>query len=96
MSSAKRLSHLPAPMSTVPAGIPLLSSELFHQLGWDDLSESVKDAIRPDLTAYTACLIDERPINAAQEQRRRRILYWVECLRNGWCSEQTALSALAD
>lgn len=83
-------------MSTVPAGIPLLSSELFHLLGWEDLSDQVKETIRPDLSAYMACLLDEQPINAEQEQRRRRILYWVECLRNGFCSEQTALSALAD
>ena len=97
MSTAYRLATTPSQsLTAVPAGVPLLSSELYHLLGWDDLSPSLKSAVETDIHEYIAALINEEPIVAAQEQRRRRILYWIDAYRSGWCSEQTALSALAD
>jgi len=81
---------------SVPAGVPLLTSELYHLLGWGDLSPAIKKVVEPDIHDYVSTIINEEPVVAAQEQRRRRIVYWIDAYRSGMCSEQTALSALAD
>lgn len=97
MSSAPRLqAYTSSRLTRVPAGVPLLTSELFHQLGWDNLSESMKARIRPYMDDYVRCQLEGRPINGEQEQRRRRILYWIECMNMGMCTEQTAFDAIAD
>lgn len=83
-------------LKSVPAGVPLLSSEMYHLLGWGNLSQAFKDLVEPDIHDYISTMLNEEPILAAQEQRRRRIVYWIDAFRNGMCSEQTALSALAD
>jgi hypothetical protein len=83
-------------LTSVPAGVPLLTSELYHLLGWDGLSASLKKIVEPDIHDYVATIINEEPVIAAQEQRRRRIVYWIDAYRTGMCSEQTALLALAD
>ena len=83
-------------LTSVPAGVPLLTSELYHLLGWDALSPAMKQLVEPDIHDYVASIINEEPIVAAQEQRRRRIVYWIEAYRTGMCTEQTAMSALAD
>ncbi len=83
-------------LTSVPAGIPLLTSELYHLLGWDGLSDSLKKLVEPDIHDYVSTIINEEPVVAAQEQRRRRIVYWIEAFRSGMCSEQTALAALSD
>lgn len=82
-------------LTSVPAGIPLLSSEMYHLLGWGDLSPALKELVEPDIHDYVSTMINEEPVVAAQEQRRRRIVYWIDAFRNGMCSEQTALSALS-
>jgi hypothetical protein len=83
-------------LTSVPAGVPLLTSELYHLLGWGDLSSAIKELVEPDIHDYVSTIINEEPVLAAQEQRRRRIVYWIDAFRSGMCSEQTALSALAD
>jgi hypothetical protein len=83
-------------LTSVPAGVPLLTSELYHLLGWGDLSPAIKKVVEPDIHDYVSTIINEEPVVAAQEQRRRRIVYWIDAYRSGMCSEQTALSALAD
>jgi hypothetical protein len=83
-------------LTSVPAGVPLLTSELYHLLGWGDLSRAIKELVEPDIHDYVSTIINEEPVLAAQEQRRRRIVYWIDAYRSGMCSEQTALSALAD
>jgi hypothetical protein len=84
------------PLTSVPAGVPLLTSELYHLLGWGDLSPAIKKVVEPDIHDYVSTIINEEPVVAAQEQRRRRIVYWIDAYRSGMCSEQTALSALLD
>jgi hypothetical protein len=83
-------------LTSVPAGVPLLTSELYHLLGWGDLSPAIKKVVEPDIHDYVSTIINEEPVVAAQEQRRRRIVYWIDAYRSGMCSEQTALSALED
>ncbi len=83
-------------LTSVPAGVPLLTSELYHLLGWGDLSAALKELVEPDIHDYVSTIINEEPVIAAQEQRRRRIVYWIDAFRSGICSEQTAISALAD
>jgi hypothetical protein len=83
-------------LTSVPAGIPLLTSELYHLLGWGDLSPALKVLVEPDIHDYVSTIINEEPVVAAQEQRRRRIIYWIDAFRSGMCTEQTALTALAD
>jgi len=95
MSSALRLIHESNPtLNSIPAGVPLLSSEMFHSLGWSDLKPRIKAIIEPDIHEYVRTLLDGEPINSAKEQRRRQILYWIEAFRSGMCSEETALDAL--
>jgi hypothetical protein len=81
---------------SVPAGVPLLTSEMYHLLGWDSLGDAFKELVESDIQDYVASIINEEPVIAAQEQRRRRIIYWIDAYRSGMCSEQTALAALAD
>lgn len=83
-------------LTSVPAGIPLLSSEMYHLLGWGDLSPALKELVEPDIHDYVSAMINEEPVVAAQEQRRRRIVYWIDAFRSGLCSEHTALAALSD
>ncbi len=83
-------------LTSVPAGVPLLTSELYHLLGWGDLSCAIKELVEPDIHDYVSTIINEEPVLAAQEQRRKRIVYWIDAYRSGMCSEQTVLSALAD
>jgi hypothetical protein len=97
MSTAIRLHQQSNPvLNSVPAGLPLLSSEMYHALGWSDLKPKLKALIEPDIIEYVRTLLDGEPINAAKEQRRRQILYWVEAYRTGMCTEQTAMDALGD
>lgn len=83
-------------LSAVPAGIPLLSSEMYHLLGWGDLSPNLKKLVEPDIHDYVSTMLNDEPVVAAQEQRRRRIVYWIDAFRTGLCSEQTAITALSD
>ena len=94
MSPALRLIENRSTLNSVPAGIPLLSSEMFHTLGWSDLKPKMKALIEPEINEYIRTLIDGEPVDSAQEQRRRQILYWVEAFRSGMCSEHTAMDAL--
>lgn len=97
MSSAYSLrSTDPRPLTSVPAGVPLFTSDLYHMLGWDELSDAFKRLVEPDIHDYVTSIINAEPVVAAQEQRRRRIVYWIDAFRTGMCSEQTALSALSD
>jgi hypothetical protein len=83
-------------LTSVPAGIPLLTSELYHLLGWGELSPAFKVLVEPDIHDYVSTIINGEVVVAAQEQRRRRIVYWIDAFRSGMCSEQTALAALVD
>jgi hypothetical protein len=95
MISALRLTQeSKSTLQSVPAGVPLLSSEMFHSLGWSDLKPQMKAIIESDIHDYVRTLMDGEPINAAKEQRRRQILYWIEAFRSGLCTEQTAIDAL--
>lgn len=83
-------------LTSVPAGVPLLTSELYHLLGWGDLSPALKVLVEPDIHDYVSTIINEELVVAAQEQRRKRIIYWIDAFRSGMCTEQTALAALSD
>lgn len=83
-------------LTSVPAGVPLLTSELYHLLGWGDLSTALKVLVEPDIHDYVSTIINEELVVAAQEQRRKRIIYWIDAFRSGMCTEQTALAALTD
>lgn len=83
-------------LTSVPAGVPLLTSELYHLLGWGDLSPALKVLVEPDIHDYVSTIINEELVVAAQEQRRKRIIYWIDAFRSGMCTEQTALAALTD
>jgi len=94
MSIAHRLTNTPLQLSAVPAGLPLLSSEMYHVLGWDSLTPRIKQVIEPDLRLYVGNMLHGKPVLAEHEQRRRKIVYWVDCMRSGYCSEQTVIDAL--
>lgn len=83
-------------LTSVPAGVPLLTSELYHLLGWGDLTPALKVLVEPDIHDYVSTIINEELVVAAQEQRRKRIIYWIDAFRSGMCTEQTALAALTD
>lgn len=83
-------------LTSVPAGVPLLTSELYHLLGWGDLTPALMVLVEPDIHDYVSTIINEELVVAAQEQRRKRIIYWIDAFRSGMCTEQTALAALTD
>ncbi len=70
--------------------------EMFELLGWGLLPLELKYAIREDVKG----VVDELKGRYAScdpfvEQRRKRVIYWVECYMDGVCSAETAVQALS-
>lgn len=71
-------------------------NEMFELLGWGMLPLELKYAVREDVKGvvdelegkYSSC-------DPFVQQRRKRVIYWVESYMEGICSAQTAVEALA-
>lgn len=69
--------------------------EMFELMGWGDLPDALKIEIRNDVAAmvdelrgcYSTC--DPHVL-----RRRRSVVHWVSCYRDGICSLETAVAAL--
>lgn len=70
--------------------------EMFELLGWGLLPLELKYAIREDVKGVVdelnGCYASCDPF---VEQRRKRVIYWVECYMDGVCSAETAVQALS-
>lgn len=72
-------------------------TEVFALLGWDDLPQSLKEAVRLDMEAYRDELLGlYSSCDKGVKNRRKRVSYWIKAYREGICSEETALNALSE
>ncbi len=71
-------------------------ADVFALFGWNDLPESLKNAIRLDMEAYRDELLGlYSTCDNGVKSRRKSVSYWVRAFRDGICSEQTATRALS-
>lgn len=69
--------------------------EAFQLLGWGDVADELKIEIYADIRAMVEELRGHYCSNDPYVQRRREsVCYWVENVRHGICSLQTAIQAL--
>ena len=77
-------------------GSDVLETDVFALMGWTDLPDSLRDAIRSDMEAYRDELLGlYSTCDNGVRNRRKSVSYWIRAYRDGICSEQTALSALS-
>lgn len=70
-------------------------TDVFELLGWTDLPETLKNAIRPDLEAYRDELLGlYSTCDNGVRNRRKSVSYWVKAYRDGICTEETAAQSL--
>ena len=69
--------------------------DVFTLIGWNDLPDTLKKVIRPDMEAYRDELLGLYSTrDEGVRSRRKRISYWVKAYRDGICSEETAAGML--
>lgn len=69
--------------------------QIFQLMGWGDLPDALKIEIKDDVSAmvnelkghYSSC-------DPYVDQRRQRVVHWVNSYKDGICSLQTAVEAL--
>ncbi len=70
--------------------------DVFALFGWNDLPQSLKNAIRSDMEAYRDELLGlYSTCDGGVKSRRKSVSYWIRAYRDGICSEQTAAAALS-
>jgi hypothetical protein len=69
--------------------------QMFELMGWGELPDTLKIEIKDDVVAmvkelqgnYSSC-------DPYVAQRRKRVVYWVECFLDNICTLETAIEAL--
>ena len=70
-------------------------SDVFALFGWNELPDSLKDAIRSDMEAYRDELLGlYSTCDNGVKNRRKSVSYWIRAYMDGICTEQTAQTAL--
>ncbi len=71
-------------------------TDIFALLGWNDLPDALRNAIRSDMEAYRDELLGlYSTCDTGVKNRRKSVSYWIRAYRQGMCSEQTAVEALS-
>lgn len=79
-----------------PVSCYSIHDSIFHLFGWQELPESIKNVIRPDLNAYQEEVNGNYSTNDPFVcQRRQSVRYWVEMYLGNMASEETVVKALS-